>query len=148
MNTWRTNDFTFKHLLLHTLNIDSILFSSLTYLKTARMKKKPANFSISVLLVIVFFSTESCYHFRVLTTESDPATEYQSKVIYSYFWGLVNNPKDFVVPNCNNKNALDEVRVTTNLGYSILNVVSLGIFCPMEVKWRCHKPPRREGDMN
>ncbi len=111
------------------------------------MKRKPGNYAISLLLVIVLFSTESCYHYRVLTTESDPATEYQSKVVYSYFWGLVNNPKDFVVPNCNNKNALDEVRVTTNYGYSILTVITLGIFSPIEVKWRCSKPPKRQGEM-
>ncbi|MDB5250363.1 MAG: hypothetical protein JWQ40_4757 [Segetibacter sp.] len=111
------------------------------------MKRKSSSFTISILLLMISFSTESCYHYRVLTTESDPATEYQSKVVYSYLWGLVNSPKDLVVPNCNNNNALDEVRVSTNLGYSVLTVISLGIFCPMEVKWRCHKPPRRQGNM-
>lgn len=111
------------------------------------MKKKLSSFAIACMMVLVSLSTESCYHYRVMTTNSDPATEYRKKVIYSYLWGTVNNPKDFVVPNCNNNNALDEVVVTTNLGYSILTIVTLGIFSPLEVKWKCHKPPKREGEL-
>lgn len=111
------------------------------------MKKKLSAFAISCMFFLITASTTSCYHYRVLTTNSDPATEYQKKVVYSYLWGMINSPKDFVVPNCNNNNALDEVRVTTNLGYSILTVVSLGIFSPLEVKWRCHKPPKRQGEL-
>ncbi len=111
------------------------------------MKKNISSFAITCILFFVSVSTESCYHYRVLTTNSDPATEYRKKVVNSYLWGLVNNPKDFIVPNCNNNNALDEVLVTTNFGYSILTVATLGIFCPMEVKWRCHKPPHREGSL-
>lgn len=111
------------------------------------MKKSASSFAISCMLVFVMATTQSCYHYRVLTTNSDPATEYQKKVVYSYFWGLINKPKDFIVPNCNNNNALDEVRVTTNIGYSLLTVVTLGIYCPLEVQWKCHKPPHREGNM-
>lgn len=111
------------------------------------MKRKLSSFGLTCYLVVFLISNESCYHYRVMTTNSDPATEYQKKVLYSYLWGMVNNPKDFVVPNCKNNNALDEVLFTTNLGYSFLTVVTLGIFSPVEVKWKCHKPPKREGEL-
>ena len=100
-----------------------------------------------LLLFLIITSLQSCYHYRVLTTQSDPATEYQQKVLWSYCWGLINKPKDFIVPNCDNKNALDEVLVTTTLGGSILTIVTLGIVSPVKVQWRCHKPPQRVGDL-
>ncbi|MES2777197.1 MAG: hypothetical protein V4722_23675 [Bacteroidota bacterium] len=101
----------------------------------------------TLVFALMILLLQSCYHYRVLTTESDPATEYQQKVLWSYCWGLINKPKDFIVPNCDNKNALDEVRVTTSLGGSILTIVTLGIVAPVKVQWRCHKPPQRIGDL-
>jgi hypothetical protein len=36
---------------------------------------------------------------------------------------------------------MQEVRVTTNFGYAVLTVVTLGIWSPMEIEWRCAKQP-------
>ncbi|HEY4149502.1 MAG TPA: hypothetical protein VGM41_11260 [Chitinophagaceae bacterium] len=98
---------------------------------------------LPLVLLLVFI--QSCYHYRVLNTTNDPATEYQSKVLWSYAWGLVNKPKDFHVPNCDSSSALDEVRYSKNFGQSMLTLVTLGIVAPVEVKWRCHKPCQRVG---
>jgi len=99
-------------------------------------------FTIGLLLL----SLQSCYHYRVLTTHSDPATGYQQNVLWSFCWGLINKPKDFIVPNCDNKNALDEVLVSTSPGGSILTIITLGIVSPVQVEWRCHMPCQRVGD--
>lgn len=112
------------------------------------MKNPAVKRSAFVLLVLVLMlSLQSCYNYRILTTQSDPATEYQERVLWSYCWGLINKPKDFIVPNCDNKNAIDEVLVSTSLGGSILSIVTLGIVSPLKVKWRCHKPPQVIGDL-
>ncbi|HWJ26897.1 MAG TPA: hypothetical protein VNS32_10170 [Flavisolibacter sp.] len=111
------------------------------------MKRSLSTLTITGLLVLHLITTEGCYHYRIQTTNPDPATSYQKKVVWSYCWGLINKPQNFVVPNCNNNNALDEVLVTTNFGYSILTIVTLGIVCPLEMKWKCHKPPQRVGNM-
>ncbi len=110
-------------------------------------KKSPiSNFLLTLLLMLALMASSSgCYHYRVLNTNNDPATEYQKKVLWSYFWGLVNNPKFYVVPNCKDSNALDEVQSSTNFGYAVLTVVTLGIVCPLEVRWKCHKPCPRVG---
>lgn len=100
-----------------------------------------------LLFVSLMFSLQSCYQYRVLNTNNDPATEYQKKVLWSSFWGLVNKPKDFVVPNCSNNNALDEVQFQTNFGYSLITVATLGILAPVQVRWKCHKPCQREGEL-
>lgn len=96
-------------------------------------------------MACLFVSIQSCYHYRVLNTNNDPSTEYQQTVMWSYAWGLVNKPKDFHVPNCTNNNALDEVRFSKNFGQTVLTLVTLGIVSPVEVKWKCHKPPQPVG---
>jgi hypothetical protein len=100
-----------------------------------------------LLIVFFMFSLQSCYQYRVLNTTNDPATEYQKKVLWSSFWGLVNKPRDFVVPNCTNSNALDEVQFQTNFGYALITVATLGILSPVQVRWKCHKPCQREGNL-
>jgi len=100
-----------------------------------------------LLFALLLLVLQSCNHYRVLTTESDPATEYQEKILWSYAWGLINKPKEFVVPNCDNNNALDEVMMTTTFGGSLLKIITLGIVSPVKVQWRCHKPPGPVGGL-
>ena len=99
-----------------------------------------------LLLLLLTANLQSCYHYRVLNTTNDPATEYQKKVLWSYAWGLVNKPGNFQVPNCSTDNALDEVVYSKNFGQSLLTVITLGIVSPVEVKWKCHKPCQRVGN--
>ena len=98
-----------------------------------------------ILLITAVILTQSCYHYRVLNTKSDPATEYEKKIMWSYCWGLINTPQNLVVPNCTDNNALDEVQFSTKFTYSLLTIVTLGIVSPVEVRWKCHKPPQRVG---
>lgn len=111
------------------------------------MKLLPAAAKPFLFVLLIALPFQSCYHYRVLTTQSDPATELQEKVLWSYAWGLINKPKEFIVPNCDKKNALDEVTMTTSFGGSILTIITLGIVCPVKVQWRCHKPLQRVGDL-
>ena len=111
--------------------------------KKSFIKHSPRNF----LLVLTIVSTQSCYHYRVLNTKNDPSTEYQTKVMWSYAWGLVNKPKDFHVPNCNNSNAMDEVLFSKKFSHSLLTLITLGVVAPVEVKWKCHKPCPRSDNL-
>lgn len=98
------------------------------------MRKK-----IFITLVLTIFVFEGCYHYRVVVPESDPATDYEDATMHSLFWGLVNNPPKQLTDDCIS-NSIDEVRVTTNLGYALISIVTLGIWMPMDVEWRCSKP--------
>jgi hypothetical protein len=106
--------------------------------------RKPLN-----LLVVICFSIslQSCYHYRILTTAPDPATEYQKMVLWSYAWGLYNKPKDFTVKNCVDSTGIDELRVTNSVGSVFLTIVTLGIVSPVTVEWKCHKPRQRSGQL-
>lgn len=97
-----------------------------------------------VICILIFVTTESCYHYRVINTHNDPGTEYRDTVMRSYLWGLVNKPQNFHVPNCADTcAALDEVVFSKKFGQSLITVITLGIVSPVEVKWKCHKPCQR-----
>jgi Bor protein len=102
----------------------------------ARHRKK----LLFVLFILAIVTIQGCYHYRILNTNNDPATEYRDTVMWSYAWGLVNKPQNFHVPNCPETTALDEVVFSKNFGQSFLTVITLGIVSPVRVKWKCHKP--------
>jgi hypothetical protein len=80
-----------------------------------------------------------CYHYHVAAPGFDPATEPQRQVVHSLAWGLVNKPQTALARNCANSNALDQVKVSSNLGYTLLTVVTLGFWSPVQVEWKCAK---------
>ena len=107
---------------------------------TSRQEK-----NILLILFILFtLIMTSCYHYRVINTKNDPATEYRDTVMRSYFWGLANKPQNFHVPNCTDScAALDEVVYSKNFGQSLVSVITLGIVSSVKVEWKCHKPCQR-----
>ena len=45
-------------------------------------------------------------------------------------------------------NGLDEARISTNLGYLILSVATLGIWVPLDVEWRCARLPVQDDEFD
>ncbi|GHN01059.1 hypothetical protein WSM22_25480 [Cytophagales bacterium WSM2-2] len=106
--------------------------------------------AIMPMLALILTINQGCYHYRISSANFDPSTSYEKKTIHSFFWGLAakrNNGIDLVTDNCDkmNINQLDEIRVTTNLGYSLINIATLGIWNPIQIQWKCAKPREREG---
>ncbi|HLP28184.1 MAG TPA: hypothetical protein VK147_06040 [Candidatus Didemnitutus sp.] len=101
----------------------------------------------TILLGTSLVLLHGCYHVRVNTAAYDPSTTYQSETVHTLFWGLVQ--EDVIASNCDSLKikGLDEVRVTTNFGYSLITVLTLGIWCPTQIEWKCSKPCQREGEL-
>jgi hypothetical protein len=101
--------------------------------------------TLSVVTCLVLL--QGCYHTRINTAAYDPSTTYESKTVHTMFWGLLQ--EDIVASNCDalKVKGLDEVRVTTNYGYALLTVITLGIWCPTQIEWKCSKPCPREGEL-
>lgn len=86
-------------------------------------------------------ATCGCYHVRVIVPQPDPGTEYKKKTVQNLAWGaLPKKERDFPASNCLNSTGLDEVRLSSNLGYSFLTVGTLGFWSPAQIEWRCAKP--------
>lgn len=100
--------------------------------------------------VLVLMTTlvigQACYHYRAVPvepmTEDEPggapaaATEYESETVWALAWGLVQQRPD--IDNCEGQ-GLAEARVTTNLGYALLTIATLGFASPARVEWKCAK---------
>lgn len=100
----------------------------------------------TVFAVLVFILVSGCYHYRITVPDSDPATDYESRTMHTFFWGLLNDPEKQVAEDCRS-NSIDEVRVSTNFGYALVTVVTLGIWAPIDVEWRCGKEIQNEDDV-
>lgn len=95
-----------------------------------------------ILLLICLLSLTSCYTYRV-ATRAQAGTEMNRRVVAnSFFWGLVQSPKEIATPICDslNINGMAVVQVKSNLGYSLITVLTLGIWSPMQIEWKCSKP--------
>jgi hypothetical protein len=90
----------------------------------------------------------SCYTTRVATL-AQPGSEVQGKTVNSFFWGIIQSPKRVNTPVCDSlgSNGLAEVTVKNNFGYSLITVVTLGIWSPTRIEWKCGKPCQKVGKL-
>ena len=97
---------------------------------------------ISALIVLILF-IQGCYGYRIVVPESTPVADSGKKTVHSLFWGLLNDPQQIVAEECVS-NSIHEVKVSTNIGYIILSAVTIGIWMPLDVEWKCG--PQQSGD--
>ena len=98
---------------------------------------------LSAALVAVL-SIPGCARFTVSVKKPNPATDYEQATMHAFFWGAIEDKE--IAERCES-NALDEVRARTNLAYALATVVTLGIWIPMEMEWKCRKRPPQVGDI-
>jgi hypothetical protein len=101
---------------------------------------------MALISCVLLFS--SCYTYRI-STHAQAGTEVSTKTAHSFFWGLAQSPKEITTPICDsiNANGMAVVQVKSNFGYSLITVVTLGIWSPMKVEWRCSKPCQVNGHL-
>ena len=90
--------------------------------------------------------SSACAHYRVQApgAAGASATEARSETLWSLGWGLVQErPR---VDNCQDQ-ALAEVTQSTNLGFALISVLTLGLAMPQQVEWRCAKAQPTPGDL-
>jgi hypothetical protein len=106
--------------------------------------------SRTAFFIAALLSLSSCYTYRI-STQAQPGTEIsKTTTAHAFFWGLLQSPKDGIkTPNCDslNINGMSLVRVKTNLGFALVTVATLGIWCPVQVEWKCGKPCQVVGKM-
>jgi hypothetical protein len=114
-----------------------------TYLTA--LKRLAAPLLFLVLLAIL----PGCYSYRI-ATHAQAGTETKKATAHSFFWGLVQTPKDGIkTPNCDSLqiNGMSDVKVRTNFGYALITVCTLGIWAPIQLEYKCGKPCQKIGDM-
>jgi len=97
---------------------------------------------------LLFVLCTGCYHYVVAAPHFDPADEWHGRTVNSYAWGLVNKPQVALAHECEDGNALDQVRVTTNLGTTLATVLTLGLWSPLRVEYKCAKRQQAPGTIS
>ncbi len=106
------------------------------------LKKGRFIFHSILLSNLLLFS--SCYNYRV-ATQAQAGTEVNKATAHAFFWGLAQKPPTIQTPICDSLevNGMSEVTMKSNFGYSLITVVTLGIWSPMKVEWKCSKPCKK-----
>ncbi|MBA2658083.1 MAG: hypothetical protein H0U72_00605 [Nitrosospira sp.] len=90
-----------------------------------------------------------CASFQITVPESDPIkpkghTEgYLKKTMHAFFWGLVLDPQ-VLSAECDGQ-GINDVIIYRTLAHDLAGVVTLGLWMPTEVYFRCKAPPTRPG---
>lgn len=78
-----------------------------------------------------------------------PSTEWKSKNLNSFLWGLIR--QDLPITNCRLANGqrlgIEEIRVGRSLGQTLATFLTLGIWAPAKISWRCCRPPSQSGTL-
>lgn len=104
---------------------------------------------VSIGMISVTLLSSSCYSYRVATNAQAGSEASKPITANSFFWGLIQKPKEIHTPICDSLgvNGMAEVTMKTNFGYALITVVTLGIWSPMKVQWKCGKPCKKSGTL-
>jgi len=112
------------------------------------MIKKPRIVGL-VLCITSFIFLTGCASFHITIPDSDPIRLAHQKDIYveknmhAFLWGLMLDPQLFSA-ECEGQ-GINDVVIDHNLAHSFAGVISLGLWMPTKVRFRCKAPPVRPG---
>ena len=79
-----------------------------------------------------------------------PGTEWKSRTLNSFLWGLIR--QDLPVTNCRLANGqrlgIEELRVGRSVRQTLTMFLTLGIWAPATISWRCCRPPSQSGTLD
>jgi hypothetical protein len=79
---------------------------------------------------------------------NQPGTEWESKRVNTFLWGGIR--QDVIIENCvlgdGSRLNIEEVKIEKNFGSIIASIITLGIWEPAKVSWRCAKPKQPSHD--
>ena len=103
-------------------------------------RRRGAPVSLLPVLLACALVAVACYQYRA-HAPTYPGVAEGEETLWSFAWGLAGKEPCIV---CEGQ-ALAEVTVRDNLGFTLLTIVSLGIVNPKKVEWRCARAQPSEG---
>jgi len=99
------------------------------------------NARVTALLAvaIVGLALEGCAQYRLVRPDDDPIGQSRRQTISAFFWGTMYSPQ-VIAADCEGL-GYNDVTIHNNFGYALISVLTLGIWMPMDVEYRCAAPP-------
>ncbi len=92
-------------------------------------------------------STTHMYQVGGLLQGNYPVTEWKAQTLNTFFWGAVR--QDLPVDNCQlgdgTRIGIEEVKIEKKFGHALATFLTLGIWNPVKISWRCAKPAPVDG---
>ena len=100
-------------------------------------------------LLAAIIGLASCAQYQITIPDSDPIQlegqdgPYVSKTMHAYFWGNIMDPQ-VLAAACQGQ-GINDVFVDRNFAYDLASVLTLGVWSPLDLRFRCKAPPPRSG---
>jgi hypothetical protein len=97
----------------------------------------------ALCLCVALAAAAGCYRYRVVASGdagANPSTFPRSETLHSFLWGFLQDSS--LTGVCAADESLSSVRATTNLGFALITVLTVGIYAPARVEYQCasHAP--------
>lgn len=110
--------------------------------------RKFINITFIILFSVFLFSSCSTVHVYQagsnggLVEGNQPGTEWESKRVNTFLWGAVR--QDVVIDDCRlgdgTRLNIEEIKIDKNFGSILATVLTIGLWEPSKISWKCAKP--------
>lgn len=99
----------------------------------------PVTFIRFLVAAALMCTAAGCAEYRLTIADSDPTDiHYQDVTMNAYFWGTLMSPQAQEA-KCEG-DGINDVVVVDNLGYDLVSLITLGIWKPISLRYRCLAP--------
>ncbi len=100
-----------------------------------------------LVLVVGLAWAQGCANYQVRIPDSHPADiNYQGRTMHAFFWGTLYDPQ-VLAAECQGE-GINDVVIKRNYLQDLASVLTLGIWMPIEVNFRCEEAGIVEGVIN
>jgi hypothetical protein len=79
-----------------------------------------------------------------------PGTEWKTRNRNTFLWGLIR--QDLPITNCRLANGqrigIEEIRIGRTRRQMVATALTLGLWAPTQISWRCCRPPSQSGTLD
>lgn len=99
---------------------------------------------IAAAVIAAVLLLPGCANYQTRIADGKPLhQQYESRTMNAYLWGTYMSPEIMSAEDC--KQGMYDVVAETNYLYSLASVLTLGIWMPLDVSFRCKAPGAVEG---
>ena len=98
----------------------------------------PKIFTRSLVAAVLICTVGGCAEYRLRIADSDPTdSQYEDVTMHAYFWGSLMSPQ---VEEAKCEDGINDATIVDNFGYDLIGVITLGIWKPISLRYRCLAP--------
>ena len=118
-----------------------------------KLLQKPVLIVGFLLMIITNSGCSTVHGYQIggpggLEGGNQPGTEWESKRVHTFLWGAIR--QDVQIENCRlgdgSRLNIEEFKIEKNFGSIMANILTLGIWEPAKVSWRCARPKQQSHD--